>query len=73
MAFTLESPAFENGQAIPERYVRNGGNLSPPLQWKNAPAGTRSFLLVVEDPDAPRGMFRHWAVYDIPAGRDSLP
>jgi Raf kinase inhibitor-like YbhB/YbcL family protein len=73
MAFTLESPAFENGQAIPEPYVRNGGNLSPPLRWKDAPAGTRSFLLVVEDPDAPRGMFRHWAVYDLAAGRDRLP
>ncbi|CDX12213.1 conserved hypothetical protein [Mesorhizobium sp. SOD10] len=70
MAFTRESPAFENGQVIPEPYVRNGGNLSPPLQWKNAPAGTRSFLLVVEDSDATRGMFRHWAVYDIAAGRD---
>ncbi|MBZ9768710.1 YbhB/YbcL family Raf kinase inhibitor-like protein [Mesorhizobium sp. CA6] len=73
MAFTLESPAFENGHTIPEPYVRNGGNLSPPLRWKNAPAGTKSFLLVVEDPDAPRGMFRHWAVYDIAAGRDRLP
>ncbi|TPI11843.1 YbhB/YbcL family Raf kinase inhibitor-like protein [Mesorhizobium sp. B4-1-3] len=73
MAFTLESPAFGNGQTIPEPYVRNGGNLSPPLQWKNAPAGTKSFLVVVEDPDAPRGMFRHWAVYDIAAARDRLP
>jgi phosphatidylethanolamine-binding protein (PEBP) family uncharacterized protein len=46
MAFT------QNGQTIPEPYVRNGGNLSPPLRWKNAPAGTRNFLPVVEDPDA---------------------
>src|SRR5690606_5678044 len=73
MAFTLESPAFENGQTIPEAYVREGGNLSPPLRWSGAPAGTRSFLLVVEDPDAPRGVFRHWAVYDIVAERTELP
>ncbi|WP_315918258.1 YbhB/YbcL family Raf kinase inhibitor-like protein [Mesorhizobium sp. SP-1A] len=73
MAFTLESPAFENGKTIPDTYVREGRNLSPPLRWRDAPAGTRSFLLVVEDPDAPRGVFRHWAVYDIAAERAGLP
>lgn len=73
MAFNLESPAFENGRTIPNTYVRDGGNLSPSLQWKDAPAGTKSYLLVVEDPDAPRGVFRHWAVYDIPAERNHLP
>jgi Raf kinase inhibitor-like YbhB/YbcL family protein len=73
MAFTLESPAFENGKPIPTAYVRQGRNLSPPLRWTDKPEGTRSFLLVVEDPDAPRGVFRHWAVYDIAAERSGLP
>ena len=73
MAFALESPAFRSGQRIPDKYARKGHNLSPPLAWKDAPQGTKSFLLVVEDPDAPRGVFRHWALYDIPAGRDTLP
>lgn len=73
MTFTLESPAFSDGAAIPMKYSRNGENLSPPLQWKGAPSGTRSFALIVEDPDAPSGTFRHWAVYDIDPHRASLP
>lgn len=73
MAFALESPAFADGQAIPDTYARDGRNLSPPLRWSDAPEETRSFLLVVEDPDAPRGVFRHWAIYDIPKERDRLP
>ncbi|MDZ5699613.1 YbhB/YbcL family Raf kinase inhibitor-like protein [Chelativorans sp. M5D2P16] len=73
MAFTLESPAFSDGGRIPDKYARDGQNVSPPLVWKDAPAGTRSFVLVVEDPDAPSGLFRHWGVYDIAAERDRLP
>jgi Raf kinase inhibitor-like YbhB/YbcL family protein len=66
MALALKSPAFRNGDEIPERYIRQGGNASPPLQWDGAPKGTKSFALVVEDPDAPKGLFRHWAIYDLP-------
>ncbi|MFC6488030.1 YbhB/YbcL family Raf kinase inhibitor-like protein [Nitratireductor sp. GCM10026969] len=73
MAFTLESPAFSDGGRIPDKYARDGQNVSPPLVWKDAPAGTRSFVLVVEDPDAPSRLFRHWGVYDIAAERDRLP
>lgn len=73
MAFALESPAFRNGDRIPLKYVRAGDNVSPPLQWKDPPAKTRSFALIVEDPDAPSGMFRHWAVYNIAPERDQLP
>lgn len=72
MAFALESPAFRNGERIPDKYARDGQNLSPPLVWKDAPQGTKSFMLVVEDPDAPSGLFRHWGVYDIGAERDRL-
>lgn len=73
MAFTLESPAFREGQRIPRKYSRNGENVSPALIWKDAPAGTKSFVLVMEDPDAPGGTFRHWGLYDIPSERFSLP
>lgn len=72
MTFALRSPAFADGERIPPRYSRDGENLSPPLQWQDAPAGVKSFALVVEDPDAPSGTFRHWAVYDIDPQRDIL-
>jgi hypothetical protein len=73
MAFSLSSPAFSNGQAIPAKYTCDGENLSPPLQWSGAPNEARSFVLIVEDPDAPAGIFRHWAVYDLPANVTALP
>jgi Raf kinase inhibitor-like YbhB/YbcL family protein len=72
MAFSLSSPAFRPGDPIPRKYTLDGENLSPPLEWRGAPAGTRSFALVVEDPDAPNGVFRHWSLYDVDAGRDRL-
>jgi phosphatidylethanolamine-binding protein (PEBP) family uncharacterized protein len=54
MTFTLSSTAFENGGHIPPVYTRcDGEDLSPPLQWSGAPADTRSFALIVDDPDAP--------------------
>lgn len=73
MTFALESPAFRNGGAIPRKYSRGGGNVSPPLSWQGAPAGTKSFVVIIEDPDAPSGTFRHWAAYDISADRSGLP
>lgn len=72
MTFSLVSPVFQDGDEIPRSHARRGGNLSPPLAWSDAPHGTRSFALVVEDSDAPSGTFRHWALYDIGPERDSL-
>lgn len=69
----LRSPAFENNTPIPARYTGDGDNIAPPLEWREAPEGTKSFALVMEDPDAPNGTFRHWAVYDIAGERDRLP
>src|SRR3954471_19638378 len=66
MSLSISSPAFAENQHIPIQYSRDAGNLSPPVEWQGAPRGTRSFALIVEDPDAPRGTFRHWAAYDIP-------
>jgi Raf kinase inhibitor-like YbhB/YbcL family protein len=72
MPLILEAPAFAPGQRIPEQFSRDSANVSPRLEWHGAPLDTRSFALVVEDPDAPRGTFRHWAAYDIPCDRDML-
>jgi len=58
--FALESSAFENAQAIPSRHSCEGEDVSPPLRWMNVPEGTRSLALVVDDPDAPGGVFTHW-------------
>lgn len=68
----LMSPAFVHGGPIPTKYARDGENLSPPLNWTGSPAGTRSFALICEDPDAPSGTFRHWAIANIPADRNSI-
>jgi Raf kinase inhibitor-like YbhB/YbcL family protein len=76
--FTLSSPNIAPGSKIDSKFVLNGfgckgGNISPALQWKNAPAGTKSFVLQLQDPDAPTGSgFWHWTVYNIPASITQL-
>ena len=64
---SLSSDAFQNGQPIPSYHTCDGANRSPPLSWGEPPEGTKSFALVVDDPDAPSGTFRHWGAFDIPA------
>ncbi len=71
--FILESPAFVDGQPIPARYTCQGEDISPPLTWSDPPQGTRSFALIMEDPDAPGGIWVHWVIYNIPAEMRSLP
>ena len=77
--FTLTSTELTEGGRIAEAQVFNefgcrGGNVSPPLAWSGAPAGTKSFALLMHDPDAPTGSgWWHWIVYNIPAGTSSLP
>lgn len=73
MPLTLTSSAFADGESIPSKYARDGENLFPPLQWSGAPDDVQSYILVVEDPDAPSGTFRHCAIYNIPADRTGLP
>lgn len=68
----LLSNAFADGTAIPQRFTCDGENLSPPLQWSGAPEGTRSYVLLCDDPDAPSGTWHHWAVYDIPPSQSGL-
>lgn len=72
MPLMLASPAFPPGGAIPAEYTCSGADISPPLTWSGVPAGAKSLVLVVEDPDAPSGTFRHWAVFDIPARAHEL-
>jgi Raf kinase inhibitor-like YbhB/YbcL family protein len=64
---TLTSDAFREGEPIPTVYSCDGANHSPAIHWSDPPAATKSFALVIDDPDAPNGTFRHWGVYDIPA------
>lgn len=68
----LKSSAFKNGEDIPRKYTCDGTDLSPPLRWENAPAGTKGFALIVDDPDAPVGTWVHWVIYDLPAGTADL-
>ena len=69
----LTSRAFEDGGTIARRYTCDAEDVSPALEWEGAPAGTVSFALVVHDPDAPRGDWVHWVIYDIPGDFDGLP
>lgn len=73
MAFRLNSPAFQNQAPIPPKYTADGDNLSPPLEWSDPPSETKSFALIVEDPDAPSGTFQHWGVYNISPDQRMLP
>jgi hypothetical protein len=66
MSFQVFSSSFAEGGSIPELYSCKGADLSPPLEWSGEPPNVRGFALVVEDPDAPGGMFCHWLLYDIP-------
>lgn len=70
---TLTSPAFAPGAAIADDYACTGADRTPALAWSNVPQSTRSFALIVEDPDAPRGTFIHWVAYNIPPSETSLP
>jgi Raf kinase inhibitor-like YbhB/YbcL family protein len=69
----LLSSVFTDGGWIPRRYTAEGENLSPPLHWQGAPNGTQVYSLILDDPDAPAGLWIHWVLYDIPASVTALP
>src|SRR5437667_6819395 len=73
MAFTLASAAFREGAVIAAKYTCDGVDVSPALTWSGAPAGTRSFALIADDPDAPAGTWVHWVLYNLPATGSDLP
>jgi Raf kinase inhibitor-like YbhB/YbcL family protein len=73
MSLMLQSSAFTPGGTIPTEHTCSGADTSPPLSWGEPPAGTQSFVLFVDDPDAPSKTWVHWVLYDIPASARSLP
>lgn len=67
-AMEIKSDVFKDGGYIPRDYTCQGKNISPALSWKDVPAGTKSFVLICDDPDAPMGDWVHWVIFNIPAG-----
>ena len=62
----LQSSSFKDGGVIPDKFTCKGKDISPELNWRNAPANTKCFALVIEDPDAPLKTWVHWVIYNIP-------
>ncbi len=73
MSLLLTSSAFQQAGFIPRKYTCDGEDLSPALTWRDAPAQTNSFVLIVDDPDAPVGMWDHWLLFNLPATVRELP
>src|ERR1019366_5496293 len=69
----ISTPAFAQGKSIPAKYAYKGQNISPELRIGNVPANTRSMVLIVDDPDAPSGLWTHWLVWNLPADTTSIP
>lgn len=73
MSITMVSKAFKQGEMIPKKYTCDGENISPPLAWTGIPEGTKSIALIADDPDAPRGTWVHWVLFNLPAETKELP
>lgn len=72
MAFTLASPAFDDGEDIPTKHTCDGANVSPALNWSDPPLHTRTYALIVDDPDAPAGLWTHWILVNMPGTASAL-
>ncbi len=72
MSIQVSSPAFHEGATIPQQYTADGKDVSPPLHWSSGPEGTQTYALVCEDPDAPRGTWTHWVLFNLPADKHEL-
>ena len=73
MAFTISSTSFPNEGDIPQKFTCDGADVSPALNWASPPAGTKSFALIADDPDAPVGTWTHWVAFNLPATSTGLP
>ena len=73
MSISVNSSAFAEGQTIPRHFTGDGMDVSPPLRWSDPPRGTKSFTVLCDDPDAPRGNWVHWLLYDLPPITRELP
>ena len=69
----VKSTGFGNAKSMSDKYTCDDVDISPPLEWKNAPAGTKSFAIICETPDAPTGNWVHWVIFDIPSNMTNLP
>lgn len=69
---TIKSPAFENEGRIPEKYTCDGANISPPLWIRGVPEDAESLVLILDDPDAPGGVFDHWILWNVSPGIEEL-
>lgn len=65
----IKSSAFKAGESIPAKYTCDNFDVSPPLLWSKVPAGTKTFAIIADDPDAPSGTYVHWVVFNIPASQ----
>lgn len=72
-SLTISSPVFKHGEPIPARYTCDGQDVSPPLAISNIPASTQGLALIVDDPDAPSGMWVHWVAWNIPPRTVEIP
>lgn len=78
MALTISSPAFSDGGSIPAKFTCEGSDISPALAWSGVPDGSKSLVLIVDDPDAPdpaapKRTWVHWVLYDLPPDATGLP
>ena len=72
MSFNLESTSLKNNEEIPREFTCKGANKSPHLKWKGGPEKTKSYAIILRDPDAPGGTFIHWVIWNIPAKVNEL-
>jgi len=72
VSIQLQSPAFQEGETIPKQYTGDGKDTSPPLRWADPPDRTKSFALICDDPDAPKGTWTHWLLFNLPADQREL-
>lgn len=73
MKLEITSSAFRDGEMIPSKYTCDGPDVSPPLEVKNIPPQAKSLAIISDDPDAPRGTWVHWVLYDWPVEQPSIP
>jgi len=73
VSFQISSTAFSNGETIPKKFTCDGPDVSPLLSWKEVPAATQSFALIMYDPDVPAGTWVHWVLYNLAANTRELP
>lgn len=72
MKFVITSPAFKEGEEIPQRYTCDGEDISPPLTLTGIPEGAKSLALISDDPDAPKGIWVHWVLFNLPGNQREL-